>query len=505
MKDRKVKILVAFLFLFLLLGLSVYIKSLINTVPSSFQVVNGEEYYRFLTDRIASGHLLYTAVTSTNYAAVPYTPLFFLLGGLLFKIFGSSLICLKVLSASCGVLSCILLGLIVYHITKSKLSGLLGALLFSSTEVSRFLSSIVRVDTLAMVFALFGVLVFLRYKDSRRAFLWAAPIFALAIFTKQTFFATPIAVCLYYFLKKDWKKSLYLGSLFDLLVLLGFLIMGLSDRQSIVQTIVYASYQTSINLTLLKDSVISFSVMHFPLILLGVSWCLYRLWKKQLDFTLVWLVVAVSVFLVTVGKPGASWHYGYETVAVLCILCGCAFSKVFTLLKSGKLGLSPIVSCSLVCSLLVASPVGIPFGSNLHPIGFAPNTGAIYKEVEDVIRGSGTVFTEEPIFPYLAGVSWEPWEPGMVLICDLKAHEWNQSILVDRFSSGYYDFVITTFNISECRDLGDKPYQSWNGTIFSQRLTNEMADAILAHYTLEMVTPPLIYDQNGMYVYRSQK
>jgi hypothetical protein len=417
---------------------------------------------------------------------------------LLIKIFGSSLLIVKIVPLLAGIVCSILIGLIVYQLTRNKSVGILSALILPTTQILKLLAPIARVDTLGIMFSLLGIYIFLRYETSRRMF-WCLPFLILSIFTKQSLVAAPLAICLYLFINRGIRTSLVFGFGFVLLVGITLAIGSIiTEGQLVTHVLVNSGSQISkIDLGLCKIGIVGLLQMHFPIILAAVVFIITS--GRKLNLVSTYFIISVLIFILTVGKPGASWHYGLEVISVGSILTGLLLAKGLDLLsrkvsyKYVFLGAVPVM-CILLASL------GFPLLSGYQHSGYTPNTARDYQIIETYIKDTKTkVFTEEPIFPMQAGVAWEPWEPATILIADLPNRGWDQSILVSRFQTGYYEYVLTTVNLKE--SFGSSPTY-WQDFLGKCRFTKEMAEAITGNYSLVFQSNSLNGLPDGVYIYK---
>jgi hypothetical protein len=498
MKLDRPTVIVLGLSIFLGLNLVAFLYGAYNLLSQPFQYVNAEPYYQFMATQVSHGIQIYNPLTETAYLTVPYPPVFFLVTGLLVKIFGSSLLIVKVVPLLAGVGCSILVGLIVYQVSKSKVAGLISILILPATQILKFLAPIARVDTLGLFFSLAGVLVALRYSSSRKI-LWSLPFFVLAVFTKQSLVAAPVAVCLYLLVNKRVHLSILFGCLFATisggLLLVGNIVTG---GQLVQNVFINSGYQVkSIDPGLFFNSLLTLVEYQFPLFVAGIVYTIVNLKKKGL--LIIYLGVSFFIFLITVGKPGASWHYGLEIVAICSVMLGLLLAKGLVILGS-KVNYRLAFSGMLPVILLFLLSLGFPLLSGYSYANYRVGTSESYREVLSFIKDTNTkVFTEEPIFPLSAGVQWEPWEPATIMIADLENRSWNQSVLVSRFSNGYYEYVLTTVDLEEGFGADPTPWQYF---ISRCRFTEEMADLILDNYSLVCQTDTLDGIPDGIYVYK---
>lgn len=497
-KISKLGYLVLILGFFLGLSSIAFFKGGYYLLSSPYQFANGEGYFLYLATQVAHGHQIYLPMTSTSYLDVPYTPVFFLITGLLVRVFGSTLLIVKIVPFIAGIGSSILIGFIVHFITKNRIVGILGSLILLSSQVLKFLSPMARVDTLALFFCLLGVYIFLRYEDSKK-FLWCIPLLVLTWFTKQSYIAAPLAIGIYLFCKGRLKDTIIFSVLYGIL-LGGLLLIGnwITNGELVQNTLVYFGSQIGGQQIWVWSSGIYGIVYYHWTLLLLVSIYAFT-WGKRLNFLIVYFLVAMILCLVTIGKPGASWHYCLESVSIASIIAGICLDKVFKVLDSKpKLGKTLLAAVPL--GLLVLLSIGTPFGAGFCNYTIESNSSNEYTGIINTIKDSTTpVFSEESIFPLYANVSWEPWEPANVLTADLENKSWNDSILISRLKGSYYEYILSSIDLSQAYSTYST---SWQAYIVKQRFSLDMAKAVLLNHILVYHSGPLNSIPDGIYIYK---
>ena len=155
--------------------------------------------------RVANQQSVYSA-PNADFNPHVYMPLFFLLGGILFKLGGPSLSLLR--SISFG--STIGTTFIIYKIAKHE-SGLAwvaiacAGLFLGGYRISGYWYELARVDSLFVALTLMGMTLAIYAGDSNRQLVLSSIWLALSALTKQTGFVVGIGIALYLFLTIGWR------------------------------------------------------------------------------------------------------------------------------------------------------------------------------------------------------------------------------------------------------------------------------------------------------------
>jgi hypothetical protein len=272
-----------------------------------------------------SGNLYPWESSYTEYDSLAYPPLYYLLW---FSI-GDSLLPGQVISILCTVLIVGVIYLISRMYIKGSLARCIPGILFLLSPATMYWSTITRSDMMALLLVMCGVYVLLRFKEL--GLYLSAPLFVLALFTKQWYIAAPIAVCLVY-----WKKELF----YFLTYYIGFLLIGT------ILAVIYTSGTFLTHVVLFPIQSGGTSVLDFGRlclsslitigtnlgILCGLSIVIYRVIKERQkifkDYLVVLFLVSLLLMFATIGKPGSGSNYGLECLAIGSILTGIVADKM---------------------------------------------------------------------------------------------------------------------------------------------------------------------------------
>ena len=175
--------------------------------------------------QIAQGQPVYVS-PNADFNPHVYMPLFFWLGGLLFKLAGPSLPLLRSISLGATLCTTILVYWIASHESGYHWLGVVCAGLFlGGYRINGFWYEVGRVDPLFVTLLLAGFALANYAADSNRRLVFSAVILALAAFTKQTGFIAAGGLALYLFLKIGQRGWIFLLT-FGALTLIPFLLLN---------------------------------------------------------------------------------------------------------------------------------------------------------------------------------------------------------------------------------------------------------------------------------------
>jgi hypothetical protein len=273
------------------------------------------EGFLFYNARLfAAGQWLWNVSSGPPYATSFYPPVYYLLYSGLFKIFGESWIAGRLLVLVCALVGMFFVYKIVYHITRNKLTAIIGGLLPLTQPLFIGWSFTSRVDVPAATFEIIGVYLFLRYWNTKWIWL-SALVFIITFFTKQSIIAGVIG-CTLYLLIKDWRRGLkYAGMILVPVILI--LIVGslLTGWQFFKQLFLF---QRTLPTYKPSSQIISLIIVTYmpliPLIVLAIK----RFIQHKLDIISIYFVVAFVINLVMLGREGGSTNYAVQIVFAIC-------------------------------------------------------------------------------------------------------------------------------------------------------------------------------------------
>jgi len=275
------------------------------------------------SSRITSGQPLYPAEGSVfkdtpgGYCMIPYAPVYYVIWGLLDKIWGVSSSAGSAISLVCTLLVGLFVYLILKRISASKLIGAIGVVLFLTAITVTDWSIAPRPDNLALLLSLIGVYLVIKNKVY-----YSIPIFCLAIFTKQSYIVAPTAVALYLLWKDRKRGFIFIAGLVALLLsslgIANYVTHGEFYRHVVVFPFLSGGSGV-IKWSSVPNCLLTVFVLSPIAMSLGLGALIYNLIKRKIGLVEIWLIVALIEMTLTIGKPGSATNYALETTTVCCI------------------------------------------------------------------------------------------------------------------------------------------------------------------------------------------
>ncbi len=265
-------------------------------------------------------------LTQTPYVISNYPPVFHLLQ-LPFAAFnGPAFWYGRAISVVSAFIVAVLVGLLIYTLTKEWIASLIGgALLFSFPYIAGW-SFFNRVDTVALAFSMAGLYAVVRWPQRSWGLALAYVCFVLAAGTKQSYtLAGPLTACVWLWLqgRRPFALGLALALVLTggtLLLLFNFVTQGGFYTHTVTANV------NPFLLSILMDYFTNLFVRGGYLVIGLVLFIMVERIGDQMTavpFVIVY-VLASMLAAVTVGKVGSSINYLYELTAALCIGAGVA-------------------------------------------------------------------------------------------------------------------------------------------------------------------------------------
>ena len=485
-------------FLGLLLGsnLVAFTVATLKVIGKPYELILGESFLMCQADVIARGIPLYQRLTPSYFFAIPHTPLYVAVCGWISSITGTNLQVGRLVSLVCGIGVCVLVFLLIKHFTKNLAAGILGALLLSSTYVFRFLAPIYRMDSMCLLLSFLGIYWVVKFEGRGKLIYWAVPFFVASLFAKQYFIAAPIAVCIYLLVKnRRWTPSLKFGGVYGIVLLGSLLVAGLlTNWELIIHNFGYISIYSSLDWALFVGVMGKTFFFTGPLLLASLGYLGYKVYRKD-PWTLldVYFLVSLVVFLAACGKKGGGFHYSLEVTSVGCILVGFLLVRGSAVLRQKRVALVPLLLVGLLVVALFFQALGFPLGQGYVNYAFLASTSEGNQQTLDIVSETeGYIHADRIASPTVYGghpEKWIAWEPALLFVGGIYKHKgrlgWDQSELVSRLETGYYELVITPHDLEL---VWSQMPGARSVHIYRERLSPEVAYAILSNYELKLKT-----------------
>ncbi|MBZ0166555.1 MAG: hypothetical protein K8I00_07080, partial [Candidatus Omnitrophica bacterium] len=240
------------------------------------------------------------------------------------------------------------------------LSSVVAGLLFFGSCWLTSWSVISRIDTFGLMLSLAGLAVITGDAARRRsaAVMAAAGLFSLALFTRQSLIAAPLACILtgIFSTKKEggptgWHKATFLGTmlLFPLSVFAGLMLMSHGEfyRHTVIYTM--GEFDFGNFFRWMRE----FLEMHGVIVFLSLAYVGYCWRRKRYRLAVNFWGLALAVSL-TAGKEGSSINYFLEFWAANCLMIGLMLSDLARAPLAGwKKMVGPVVVGVLLIQIMV--------------------------------------------------------------------------------------------------------------------------------------------------------
>ncbi len=291
------------------LGVLLYHSGLSLAYP--YDLDYGEGYVLNDSLRLLRGETIYKDVDSYPMVRSPYPPLFLVAYAGLLAVTGPSFLPGRSLALLATLATAGLISLGAWHLTRRRgLAALAGLLFLSSPYVYQW-APLARVDTLALVLTVAGLVVAIRFGPGGAVA--SAILCALGLMARQTVVAAPAAI----FLHLLWSHR---RAAFTFAAVLAAIV------STVTLALVWATGGQYIHHVLLGSATNPFKVsrvvlweheflaLHGLTLLLGAAWALSELVKGRRPLVALYLVMA-GLSTVAVGSSGSNLNYFLEAIA----------------------------------------------------------------------------------------------------------------------------------------------------------------------------------------------
>jgi hypothetical protein len=427
-------------------------------IPFPYQFDYGEGFTTFVAKLWANGQWKWD-INQEPYITLMYGPLYPIILVPFIKTFGATVMAIRAVMAVSALVCLIFTYLIARYLSKSRLIGIIAALLPLAHPIIRDWLIEARIDYLALAFSIIGLYIAIRFINSKWLYL-SILLFLLAFFTKQTT-VTAFAAVLVFLLMNQRKKGLLYAELFvgglALVLTIGTVLTkgGLFDHMFLYNATSFSLLSLSSWLTKLR---LTLSPMVIGL-LLSVFYILseYKQ-KKALSIPALFWIISGLVNMFLLMRPGSFINYSLEFILATCLCAGLFVGKIL----SGESNLKVLMpnlfktwsekkqTTSLMILLVFQIAVlGIGHATPMPYAGYAEAVEKVKAIIADtsqpVITENAWLVLSEGKVPYiepfvftnlkLAGI----WDDSKY-IQDLKNQRFDYLVLTMPLISPYYDY-----------------------------------------------------------------
>jgi hypothetical protein len=428
-----------------------------------FELNYGEGIVLWQADRVFRLPEAYHPIQEYPYTVFHYPPLYHMLTRLAELATGDLLTAGRLVAWLSALAMALLVGAIVYvgtvGRTPSRVTGAVSAalLVFHLPTISWV--PYMRVDATAMLFALAGLCLFLRFRSAWGCAL-AGVAFVAALFTKQSMISGPAAVGVVLLLAGQFRNAAVLVAVMGILgATVACALTVATAGEFLRHTVLYNANPFSVGQLvkymgwdLVTMNVILLLALALPVMMLAArrGGNPVRIEARMLDPRAVWTVVLYGVVALVVsfsaGKLGASKNYFLEWNVVCCIAAG--FLVAVALGSSGHWRRAP-ASTAVIVMLAVAGVLGLASTLrqwrivNGHDLVMNLVANGARRALVEIQATRGRVFSDDMTLLRMAGRE-VPWEPAIVTVLAATG-AWDERPIVAMVTRGQFDTIVVRY------------------------------------------------------------
>jgi len=460
-------------------ALLLWIRSIVRVYGIPYGIDFGEGYLANASLGLVLGENPYHSINEPPWIVTSYPPLFLIINGLITAVVGLSLIPGRFLASISfvGTIAVAILLLRRLGITRNVAILSAGALLVFPWPVNW--SQIARVDTLGLLLVIGGIYLWIR-DEKKLDVVLSGILFALALFTKQSFLAGPAAVVFHGILSRDRRTWLFLATL---LVSTGIL-YGIAGV--LTGGWIFAH--------LFKYTANAYFLGRFTAgagLYLKTTWLLQVMAISALAVPgtfpgrralIGWYYFFAHLGLITYGYEGSDINYLIEPLLSTALLAGISLD---TLTKNNKLVALPVPFLPATAGYAALIFIFL-LGRFINPSAFKierVTTERLQNGIELIHLAAsqpGEMLSEDASFTFLAGktVVFQPY----IMTLLSRTGKWDQEPFVETIRQKKYALIILRVDLNDPNNTEVRG-GAWEMAGFD-RWTEEMEEAIKANYKL---------------------
>jgi len=443
---------------------------------------------------VSQGRSPYTPLDPHSFVSAPYPPLFYLFAAVPLRWTGPDFTGGRLISLLAAVGTGLLIGAMAGHGRRRWPIGILCTAFFLALGPTYVWGPLYKNDFPAILLTVAGLALVQFLAGRGRAVYWAAPVFALAAFTKQTALIGPAAAALYLLLRDAyaagapapghsrlrtywrglrtwpaWRRALGLGLLSAGAIVGPFLLADLLlDHNLYLHVITYQ--QLPWHFSKLVENLNRLWTIYPYFVVLALAAFVYLLARKCSRLYLSYMLVAAAAMLISNGYEGGNFNHLLDFYPPFLLLIGAMLGDLWeTALAPGAAGRreegasglpgapGPAVTGErLARYILLVAALAAWLWQGLH---MAPPTSwyrglpsddeaAQMARIQQLIESTpGPVFSEDVGIMLLAGKDFAYEDPSTFSPM-ARAGIWDDSVLADKFERGYFQLVLLEYDIT---------------------------------------------------------
>ena len=418
--------------------------------------------------RMLQGANIYRADISTPpYTISNYPPIYVAALTPFLALFGPSYAPGRMISMLSTWLAAFFIGLILWRFTRNRTAAAAGGLMLIAIPYVVRWSAFLRIDMLALAFAMAALWVLTAEKLPAKRLTLGALLLVAAIGTRQSYaLAAPLAAFVWLLFNTGWRKALVLAALVGAITGLLFLALNIATGSGFFFNIVTAN----VNEWTYARVQWNFENLWFfaPILICIAGFSLFLFWKRRRIWTLTapFLLGALASAL-TIGKIGSNVNYFMELCAAGCLAAGTVIAWAMSSAKLRILAL-PILGLLALQTLWM---IQFTVSEETVLLRERQSAGKDLLWLENIVlQSDGNVLADEHMGMLTLArkpLVMQPFEVTQLALAGV----WNQQTLVD-------DIRAKKFSLILIHDFVRFP-------IHKERWTPEMLAAIQTAYGLK--------------------
>jgi Dolichyl-phosphate-mannose-protein mannosyltransferase len=394
----------AVLFFYLL----VYAGHIASLATYPYDLDQGEGYDVNSGWLIAQGRPIYTTSEEHPYYSSNYPPVFSWLLAPILLLTGPTLAAGRLLSAGAALLTAVLIGGLVTRRSGSGVAGLTSGLLFLASTYVFHTTPLARVNALALLFALAGLVCC--YGRSTRWQVAAVLLFVVALFTKQTT-VDAVAAGLLVLVLTDVRRGLLAGLAVGLIGGIAFLIIDRLHAGQFWVNVVVGNVNP-FDWQQAFDYYRNFLEIHLVIVVLAAVEVARALRSRSVGPLEAYWIIALTL-AISVGKWGAGESYFLAPIAASTALAGLTLARALAQ-ASQQPSQAVIASVLLLAQGVLFShgpmyhlgPIFADRGAQASVLGRSPDGPEIAEAsplTDTLSRAPGPVLVEDSSYALASG------------------------------------------------------------------------------------------------------
>lgn len=456
---------------------------------------------------LMQGETIYPSLEDYPYTVGNYTPVYPALFGMVMKVSGVESLGvgrLLVLLSVLGIMGALFA--LVFAETRSVASGLLPPMLFLSTYDLGNWIFYTRVDLPAICFSLWGLFFFLRGKPK----VWVpicAVLFTLAFYTKQTELLAPAAILFSLLIHRQWKLAgVFAGATAGLALVVGLLLIVVTGGEFWKHTVVYNAniFHWNQVWAMYKNDLWFFA--GWGLIAGFVSFVILSIFtikgmrksgeEKEsssrttlVNLTVIFFLVFSALSTLSVAKAGSAVNYFLGFHASWALIVGLFLGRIILDYRQGNVNRFWICPGAAILVFGILLPHFFTMNDKMKRMWSFPPAPSVEAAKGPSLLAANLaiqddeILSEDPVLNIMARkeVFYQPFIMAQLA----KEGKWDQSPFVEDLRQGKFPLLVSEKDLSKDAFYG---------------FTEEMAEAIQSHYTLEFAVP--FYPNQQRFLYR---